>query len=457
MKKILVTIILIVLIFYFFKNTLNYYFISDDFYYLSFKKITDAFRPYSDRYHYIPIFLIVLTITKKIFGLNPLPFHLIAVTLHLINVGLVYCLARKILKDNVKAVFSALIFAFFFSHYEVVYWITGIATSLMTIFYLLGLIVFINYLKKPRLSTYFLFIICFILALFTHEYAITLPLVCFLYAVFLNKRKIKQWFKLFITPLFILTLWFGMKTVFFEGYQLANKPGLKQVFASIIKSFLYLFLPNPSLIDNLPKFVLIIIFLSLIGVLITFSLKNKQRQFLLLWLMANIGTFSLTSLPQARYFYLLAVPTIIMTVSLLSKKKISNYLIYIYLFFVFFSGLFFLQEQKKYWSETSKITQKVLEKVNIFIPKVNDNKNLYFVNLPDHLGNPIWPAYLFRVGFQEALELKYGLEVRRINLVQIDKTSGYNPMISIKNLNDLKTNKEPIFIYRNYIDNVASY
>ncbi len=457
MKKILVVIILMLLVFYFFKSSLNYYFISDDFYYLSFKNLIDVFRFYPERYHYIPIFLAVLSILKKLFGLNPLPFHLLAVILHLINVGLVYYLAKKILKDDIKAVSSALIFAFFFSQYEVVFWITGIATSLMTAFYLSGLIMFIDYVRRPRLVTYFIFTFCFVLALLTHEYAITLPVACFLYVIFLGKGKIKNWLKSFSVPLMLLTFWLGLKITVFSGHQMANEPGLKQVFTSIIKSLLYLFLPNPYLIDNLPKYILVALFLLLVSVLITLSLKNKQRRFSLSWMIVSVMVFSLTSFPQARYFYLSVIPAILTVMSFLSKKKNINYLIYSYLILVLFSGLFFLQEQKKYWLEAGVITKKVLNEVKIFSAEIDKNKNVYFINLPDHFGTSIWPAYLFRVGFQEALELNYGLKPKRIYLLQTDKTIGFNQMVTSQKLNDLKKIKEVVFIYHNHINNLTLY
>lgn len=118
-------------------------------------------------------------------GLNPFYYHLSSVLLHILNVLLVYRLARLILKNPLAALVAGLLFACHPVQTETVDCIAYNEDLLACFFYLLA---FIWYLKatpedakKTAVKYYSGSLICFLLGLLSKEMAITLPAVLLLY------------------------------------------------------------------------------------------------------------------------------------------------------------------------------------------------------------------------------------------------------------------------------------
>lgn len=456
-KTYLLLVLLLAAVFIFFSSTLNYYFISDDFFYTSFKTFSDTLSFQKGEYHYNPIFWSFLWGIKQLFGLNSFVFHLVTIFLHLVNIVLVFCLSKKLTKNNNLSLISAIVFAIFFSHYEVVFWVTGITTSLMVFFYILSLVAFINFTNKQTAFNYLAFFILFSLALLTHEYAISLLLVALTYYVLFGKRNknIIYLLKLSLFPLITIISLTLAKVSFSQASLVVGIPTTTRFLASIIKSFLYLFIPIPYVIDSLPKIVLPLLFLLLIVFLLLNIRKNKLRLFLFIWTFLTVVTFSLTSLPQARYFYLSAVPSILLLVSIIRTKSKLSILGAIYLIIVLTSGMIFIQEQKQYWQKSSQIIKQVLSDIKKSYPKPDTDKNIYFINLPDSVNGPPWNAYVFRRGLEEALENLYGtrLKILHLRTKPLDEKVREDEFAFEKNLQELK-NKGIIYIYNSNLDTV---
>ena len=168
-------IIFLLIIFLFYKEALSYFFISDDFLvFASVKNLFDLIKidPYNN--HYTPIIKTIYFFLSEIFSFNPFPYHLYAIAIHLLNVYLVYSLSKIFFNQRLKNILSALIFAFFFANYEVVFWFGGSNNSLLVTFYLLSLLSLIKFIKTKKNLFSLLFQVGFICALLTHEYAISL-------------------------------------------------------------------------------------------------------------------------------------------------------------------------------------------------------------------------------------------------------------------------------------------
>lgn len=438
--------------FFLFQSTLNYYFISDDFFYTSFKNVSAALSIHKGEYHYNPIFWSFLLVIKQIWGLNPFIFHLFTLIIHLINIILVFSLTNKITKNKTQSLISALIFALFFSHYEVVFWITGINTSLMVSFYILSLIAFISFNAKPTMINYTVFFLFFLLALLTHEYAVSLLSIVLTYWLIFAKRNKTMTFllKLILLPatsILVLTI---AKISWSSASLVVKIPTLSRFLSSIIKSFLYLFIPIPYLIDALPKILLPLIFLFLTYLLLATIKQNKLRIFLFIWVCLTVTVFSATSLPQARYFYLSSIPAILLLTSIIIKAKSKlSFLGFIYLIVILTSGIIFIQKQKQYWQESSSITKKVLTDIKKLHPNPDKNKNIYFINLPDSTNGPPWNAYVFRRGLNQALENIYGYQLNLIYLRTIPRNEKVreDQLINQETLTELKNRNEAVFIY----------
>ncbi len=451
MRQKLLLFLIILFAFIFYKETLYYFLISDDFYFISFKNIAEALLPKANFYHYNPVFWTLMFIVKSLFGANPFVFHFLTIALHISNIIVFYYFGKLLLKSTKSGLLAALIFSIFFPNYETVYWITGLNTSLMVFFYLLGLLVFISLNNPTRLLRYSTFLLFFTLALLSHEYAISLPIVCFVYWLLFNRKKIKIFdgIKIFAPPVIIIILLTAIKLMYVSKNLVVVKPSILRFIQSFIKSFTYLLLPSPPTLDSLPKILLIGLFILLIIFVLLKSLKSKIRLFLLSWLIITIIIFSLTSLPQARYFYLSSIPALLLITSIIKDDKLKWK--FVYLLFIVVSGIIFLQQQKIYWRETSLITKRTLADIKSNYPTPISGQTIYFINLPDSINGPPWNAYLFRNGLDNALELYYGKKVEEIKYyrsIPPSKAIRDDPYISPDKLEQLIKKNELIFIYK---------
>ena len=118
-------------------------------------------------------------------GLNPFYYHLTSVVLHILNILLVYRMARLILKDPLSALVAGLLFACHPALTEAVDCIAYNEDLLTGFFFLLA---FIWYLKstpdnltKEAVKYYCGSLLFFLLGLLSKEMAITLPAVILLY------------------------------------------------------------------------------------------------------------------------------------------------------------------------------------------------------------------------------------------------------------------------------------
>ena len=161
---------------------------------------------------YRPITSLVWRLEYKLFGLEPWPFHLFTILLHLVNVFLVYILAKKLWKGqrpNESEWFgflSALIFAILPNHAEAVAWISVVNDTLVTALMLGSLILLLNSLKKTQSAFWTRYILAaslFALAIFTKEIALVFPVIASL-VLYLKEKNWRQ--------IFLMILPFGFMT-----------------------------------------------------------------------------------------------------------------------------------------------------------------------------------------------------------------------------------------------------
>lgn len=394
-------------VFFFYLPVLNLFFTSDDFFYTNFSLIRDVIFPHPGLYHYSPVFWSIMLLIKSISGINPFIFHLAALFMHIANVILLYFLAVKLLGKKTPAMVSLVIFSFFFSHYETVYWVTGIDTSLMVFLYQLNLLIFLRYLKSNSLTDYLLYLLTFFAAILSHEYAVSLPIVAGLYLLLIHKRlNIKKTVTILFPPSIFIFFLFLFKIFYSSATLTVTSPSIITIIRSIIKSSIYLFIPIPQIIDYLPKFLLPVLFLILAALLFYQSRMQKIRMFLLLWTLTTVIIFSVTSLPQARYFYLSSIPAMMLFSSILIPNKLKSdsfiFLKFIYLFLIIISGMFFLKQQMGYWQKSSRI---ILDSREVVKKSISGKEKIYILDLPDSINGPPWNAYLYRSNPDLALNI----------------------------------------------------
>ncbi|HXG41241.1 MAG TPA: glycosyltransferase family 39 protein [Dehalococcoidia bacterium] len=80
---------------------------------------------------YRPLYYLALLAQERLFGLDPLPYHLVNVGLHVLNVALVWWLARRLLGGRTLATLAALGYALHPLAVEAVVWISAITELLL--------------------------------------------------------------------------------------------------------------------------------------------------------------------------------------------------------------------------------------------------------------------------------------------------------------------------------------
>jgi Flp pilus assembly protein TadD len=116
----------------------------------------------------------------QLFGLNPQWHHFMNVFLHLVNTVLLFLLLDRMTVSPWQSLFVAALFALHPLHVESVAWVSERKDVLSTLFFLLTLILYSRYVKRPTCSGYLLTLCAFTLGLMSKPMLVTLPFVLLL-------------------------------------------------------------------------------------------------------------------------------------------------------------------------------------------------------------------------------------------------------------------------------------
>jgi protein O-mannosyl-transferase len=145
-------------------------------------------------------------IIYNIFGLNPTPFRLVNVILHVGNTILAYILLRLITGKRILALFAATLFAIHPIHTEAVDWISAGPYIKYSFFALLSFSSYLLYKDELGKKKY-LSLIYFLIAVASGAMAVVVPIILFVYELTIGNLK-KNWRKL--APHIIFTIIIGM-------------------------------------------------------------------------------------------------------------------------------------------------------------------------------------------------------------------------------------------------------
>lgn len=245
--------------------------------------------------NYIPVTMLVHSVTYFLFKDWAGGHHLVNLFFHLLNAWLLY---KLLLKLNFKFGFVFFVLGLFLVHplqVETVVWISELKTILMLTFFILSCYFYINYLNNQRLIYFVGSLVTFVLACFSKSYAVILPF--FLLAIdwlLNNKITIKSF--LYKTPFFVVSLLVGLLNIkaqttdqfinyshdfhFFQklcnaGFAILNY--LKNYAAPINLYPLYAFPEFTSTV----KITGLTIILTIIGLIIYSLLKRKNHLLLI--------------------------------------------------------------------------------------------------------------------------------------------------------------------------------
>lgn len=158
--------------------------------------------------------LLVFALEYNLWGLNPVPYHVINLLLHLANVALVFLLSLLLFRRIEIASIAALFFGIHPMHVESVAWISQLKDVLYTFFFLLSLIAYHYYIKRNRKIKYLLFsFLAFFFSYHAKLSAVVLPFLLFLMDYY-YKRSFTKKLLYEKAPYFILLFYVFTKPLF---------------------------------------------------------------------------------------------------------------------------------------------------------------------------------------------------------------------------------------------------
>lgn len=146
---------------------------------LSWKTVVWAFRSTSEG-NWHPITWLSHAFDYQLFGLNPAGHHYMSVLLHVCNVVLLFVFLNRATQYVWRSFMVAALLAVHPINVESVAWVAERKNVLCTLFFMLALLAYLAYTRKPSLGRYLTLLAMFALGLMAKPMVITLPFVLLL-------------------------------------------------------------------------------------------------------------------------------------------------------------------------------------------------------------------------------------------------------------------------------------
>lgn len=399
---------------------LNIYFAGDDFTWLrwaadsTFKDIPRFFLA-ANGFFYRPLAKTIYLLLYNIFWLQPQGYHLVALVIHVVNVFLIYLIAKKLWGNKIWSFVSALFFLVLSIHGENLFWMPASLEMLAPLFALLSFYLYLN--NRQYLAALFFFP-----ALLGHEGIITYPLIIVGYDLIFNRKRNYRVYATFLSvAVLYLLIRFSARSHWFNGdysYNLANLPfnffgNFAAYFSGVIGTSRGL-----EIINGLRGLLRVQKLLSgFIGIgLFIFAglavIKNKNK-LASSWVLFFLIAFFLALLPYLglgnasdRYAYFASAWLVLLVIYLLKSyvsaavdKTLPVGIVVLILISALYFNLSDLSKTQKDWAKAGDVTYTtylLLRQNFLLVPK---NSTFYISNLPIRLGR----AWIFPVGFDDGV------------------------------------------------------
>ncbi len=143
--------------------------------------------------NYAPLHIMSYAIDYALWGLDPAGYHLVNILLHVLNVCLVFLLARRLLGKDSVAFFVALGFAVHPLNVENVAWVSERKTLLASAFCMSAFIAYLKSRERAKPAYYWISLLLFQLAVLSKATAVILPLLIISYEFLLGGGKPISW------------------------------------------------------------------------------------------------------------------------------------------------------------------------------------------------------------------------------------------------------------------------
>jgi tetratricopeptide (TPR) repeat protein len=147
------------------------------------------------RAFYVPLTAMSYLLDAQLFGLDPGAFHLTNLLFHIVNTLLVFALFVQMTAQPWPSAWIAGMFALHPLHVESVAWIAERKDVVSTCFWLLTILAYVGYVRRPGMRRFGLVLVAYVAALLSKQMGVTLPLALLLLDVWpLRRLAVPGWF-----------------------------------------------------------------------------------------------------------------------------------------------------------------------------------------------------------------------------------------------------------------------
>jgi len=168
-------------------------------------------------YSYNPVTFLSYALEYRLFGMSSSWFHFTNILLHLLNIFLVFRFVSLLVKEKGIALVTAALFALHPIHADVVGWVSARSYLLATLFYLLSLIYYIQYLNSShkKKSKIILSLLFFVFACLSKSQAVTLaPVILLVNWIYKTRYNLRQIIN--VSIFFCIAVATGLLTIYFR-------------------------------------------------------------------------------------------------------------------------------------------------------------------------------------------------------------------------------------------------
>jgi len=145
--------------------------------------------------YYRPVYMAWMWGVTQLFGAVPGWFHLCAVLTQVAAAIMAFRLAKVLLRDDLSAAIACVVFATHPTKAEGTAWISAVCEPLLAVFLFAAVLTYIRWRDEGEDGRYWLLLslLCSLLAFFTKETAVVLPLILLAYEIFLRDEVHRGW------------------------------------------------------------------------------------------------------------------------------------------------------------------------------------------------------------------------------------------------------------------------
>ncbi len=360
-------------------------------------------------------------------GLNPVPYHLTNLGIHIANAVLVGIVSQKLIRefdlsDRIKKAIvylSGLTFLLIPCHSESVAWIAGRSDLIAVLFSLCAFVVYLQWTRSRRVYLFCASLVLFLFGLLAKESVFIFPAIVFLHQIYLGlaeykKNNLRR--SLIVSGAYgiVFLLYLGLRfwrlQLFVGGYgkEIHLNSDLNFISRNFIRHIGRTFFPPMEFIG--PRFweIAFVIFCALLVLSVYRYWRDRALQMpLLLALLVSISIIAFLpginigiatySTSGERFLYFssvfAAIVSAIVIVSICRNLK-TVFLVYTCLFLFWGTSLYHLNQR---WENAGNVARSVIETLD----GLAGYDRVFIVSLPDSLDD----AYIFRSGLANAYHL----------------------------------------------------